>query len=177
MHFVTKLRSHGKSIGRGVAIAGCAVLLSGCGASAAWLPPEQETARDSLIPAQWTTTIAPSIDLAGVSHATLRAWEDTRTGLPPLTIVARDSLAELNSVLFAPGTGWFQTNGVLVGTPLSVEYYRNSTVAARAAMIEIAHDRGGYFLVWRGQEPIARKADAAEIASFLAMFGITVEYR
>jgi hypothetical protein len=157
-------------------IAGCVALLAGCGDSPA-SSPEPEAAREDDIPAEWTATASPSIDLTGVSHATLRAWEDTRVGLPPLSIASPDSLATLNGLLFAPSARWYETNGVLPGIPLPVEYYKGSALSARSAMVEIAHDQGGYFLVWRGAQQVARKADAAEIAAFLGMFGISVEYR
>jgi hypothetical protein len=126
------------------------------------------------IPSNWTTTAAPDLGVAGASQAILRAWEDTRQGLPPLKIASRDSLTQLEGLFLASGANWYDTGGSLPGIPLRVELYRSGSVSSVMAAINVQHGKGGYFVAYRaGGGYTARAVSADEFNTFMALFGMS----
>jgi hypothetical protein len=117
---------------------------------------------------------APTVALDGVSDVTLRAWEDTRAGLPPLRIARRDSIERFTALVVGDQRAWRWADGPVPGVPLPAEYARGGSVVARVAMVETAHGEGGFFLAWRDGRLAVRTAAAAELEAFLASFGVSV---
>jgi hypothetical protein len=114
---------------------------------------------------------------AGVTSVVLRAWEDTRRGLPPLAVTRADSVTMFLEFIAARSNGWQNAGASLPGTPLYAELRRGTRVAGRFGFIEISHGAGGYFIRDGSTPAQLRTATAAELAQFLAFFGISVEIR
>lgn len=112
--------------------------------------------------------------LDGVTRIVLRAWEDTRVGLPPLAVTRGDSVTRVVNFINARRDKW-QTVQDLPGNPLFAELHRGTAVVSRFGFIEVAHGFGGYFITTDGGKNQLRPATAEELASFLAFFGIRVE--
>lgn len=115
--------------------------------------------------------------LTDITSVVLRAWEDTRAGLPPLAVTRQDSVAIVLDFIATRSGGWQDAGASLPGTPLYAELRRGSTVASRFGFIETSHGAGGYFIRDAGSRSQLRAATAGEIAQFLAFFGISVEIR
>lgn len=113
--------------------------------------------------------------LDGITRIVLRAWEDTRRGLPPLAVTRQDSVAIVVSFINARRSNWETSRGDLPGIPLFAEFERGATVASRFGFIETSHGAGGYFITTDAGKTQLRPASADELAAFLAFFGISVE--
>ncbi len=113
--------------------------------------------------------------LDGITRVVLRAWEDTRRGLPPLAVTRSDSIAMFVSFVDARRDGWQNATGELPGRPLFAELERGTAVVSRFGFIEIVHGGGGYFITTDGGKNQLRPASATELAAFLAFFGIGVQ--
>jgi hypothetical protein len=105
----------------------------------------------------------------------LRAWEDTRVGLPPLAVTRQDSVAVVVDFINTRRTNWESAGAALPGNPLFAELRRGIAVVGRFGFIETSHGAGGYFIARDGDKDQLRPATAQEIATFLAFFGISVE--
>jgi hypothetical protein len=114
-------------------------------------------------------------DLDGITRIVLRAWEDTRAGLPPLAVTREDSVALVVNFINTRRDKWETVQGDLPGNPLFAELRRGNAVVSRFGFIEISHGAGGYFITTDGGKNQLRPATAEELASFLAFFGISVE--
>lgn len=113
--------------------------------------------------------------LDGITRIVLRAWEDTRGGLPPLAVTREDSVALVVNFINTRRDKWETVQGDLPGIPLFAELHRGTPVVSRFGFIEISHGAGGYFITTDGGKNQLRPASAGELASFLAFFGISVE--
>ena len=113
--------------------------------------------------------------LDGITRIVLRAWEDTRVGLPPLAVTREDSVALVVNFINTRRDKWETVQGDLPGNPLFAELQRGTAVVSRFGFIEISHGAGGYFITTDGGKNQLRPATAAELAAFLAFFGISVE--
>ena len=113
-------------------------------------------------------------DLDGITRIVLRAWEDTRAGLPPLAVTREDSVARVVNFINARRDKW-ETVQDVPGNPLFAELHRGTAVVSRFGFIEVSHGAGGYFITTDGGKNQLRPASAEELASFLAFFGISVE--
>jgi hypothetical protein len=121
------------------------------------------------------SSIAGPRELDGITQIVLRAWEDTRAGLPPLAVTREDSVALVVSFINARRDHWESVQGELPGNPLFAELRRGTAVVSRFGFIEVSHGAGGYFITTDGGKNQLRPASADELASFLAFFGISVE--
>ncbi|MGH7713693.1 MAG: hypothetical protein ACREOG_20590 [Gemmatimonadaceae bacterium] len=121
-----------------------------------------------------TSTLEPG-GFENITSIVLRAWEDTRAGLPPLAVTRQDSVAIVMDFINTRRNNWTNADATLPGNPLFAELRRGSTVAGRFGFIEISHGQGGYFITRDGSKDQLRPATAEEIAKFLAFFGISVE--
>src|SRR3954469_14684268 len=65
-----------------------------------------------------TIRIAPN--LTGTTRIVLRAWEDTRAGLPPLAVTRADSIERVIAFVRARSDGWTAVDS-LPGRPLPAE--------------------------------------------------------
>jgi len=113
--------------------------------------------------------------LDGITRIVLRAWEDTRPGLPPLAVTRQDSVALVVSFINARRDNWETAPAQLPGNPLFAELQRGTSVVSRFGFIETSHGAGGYFITSDGGRNQLRPASADELASFLAFFGIGVQ--
>jgi len=128
------------------------------------------------IAACYASSVAePAAAFGDVTSIVLRAWEDTRVGLPPLAVTRQDSVALVMDFINTRRTNWENARGDLPGIPLFAELRRGSAVVGRFGFIELVHGGGGYFITRDGSRDQLRPATAEEIARFLAFFGITVE--
>jgi hypothetical protein len=112
-----------------------------------------------------------------ITSIVLRAWEDTRVGLPPLAVTRPDSVAIVLEFINTRRNNWTAAAATLPGNPLFAELRRDSQVVGRFGFIETSHGAGGYFITRDGSKDQLRPATAEEIAKFLLFFGITVEIR
>ncbi len=111
----------------------------------------------------------------GITQIVLRAWEDTRVGLPPLAVTRQDSVAVVVDFINTRRNGWEKAQGDLPGHPLFAELFRGTPVVGRFGFISLRHGGPGYFITDDAGRTMLRPASAEEIAAFLAFFGITVE--
>ena len=119
----------------------------------------------------------PSIGpaLADIAYAELRAWEDTRRGLPPLRVVRPDSVAALVAFMESRrATGWTTVPGALPGIALPIEFWRDGALVARVGVINTAHGQGGYLVAWDNARAATRPISADEFQHLLAFFGMGV---
>ena len=123
----------------------------------------------------YSSSIAAPAAFEGITSIVLRAWEDTRPGLPPLAVTRQDSVAIVLEFINTRRSNWEKANAPLPGNPLFAELRRGSAVVGRFGFIEISHGAGGYFITRDGNRDQLRPATAQEIAAFLAFFGISVE--
>ena len=114
-------------------------------------------------------------ELDGITRIVLRAWEDTRAGLPPLAVEREDSVAVVVDFINARRNGWEDAPAELPGNPLFAELHRGTPVVARFGFISLQHNGPGYFITDDGGRARLRAASAQDIATFLAFFGISVE--
>lgn len=114
-------------------------------------------------------------ELDGITRIVLRAWEDTRAGLPPLAVTREDSVALVVNFINARRDKWETAPTELPGNPLFAELHRGNAVVSRFGFIEVSHAAGGYFITTDGGKNQLRPASAEELAAFLAFFGISVE--
>lgn len=114
-------------------------------------------------------------ELDGITRIVLRAWEDTRVGLPPLAVTREDSVAVVVNFINARRDNWETVEGDLPGNPLFAELHRGTALVSRFGFIEVSHGAGGYFITTDSGKNQLRPASAEELASFLAFFGISVE--
>ena len=121
------------------------------------------------------SSIAGPRELDGITRIVLRAWEDTRVGLPPLAVTREDSVALVVNFINARRDKWETVQGDLPGIPLFAELHRGTSVVSRFGFIEISHGAGGFFITTDGGRTQLRPASAEELASFLAFFGIGVQ--
>ena len=147
-----------------------AALVSACSSPTGTLP--RELADESAAPrAGGNTADLPT--LGSVDYVELRAWEDTRRGLPPLRIVRADSVAAFVSFVNERRGGWSEV-AALDGIALPAELHRGSAVADRVGMMERSHGQGGHFVRWHDGKTWTRPATADELGQFMAYFGIGV---
>ncbi len=111
----------------------------------------------------------------GITKVVLRAWEDTRDGLPPLAVTRQDSVAQVVGFINTRRSGWEKAEGELPGHPLFAELHRGAPVVGRFGFISLRHAGPGYFITNDGGTSRLRGASAQEIATFLAFFGISVQ--
>ncbi|MGQ0641506.1 MAG: hypothetical protein ACT4P6_12200 [Gemmatimonadaceae bacterium] len=123
----------------------------------------------------YSSSIAAPDAFQGITSVVLRAWEDTRVGLPPLAVTRQDSVAIVVDFINTRRNNWEQADATLPGNPLFAELRRGSVVVGRFGFIEISHGAGGYFITRDGNKDQLRPATAQEIAVFLAFFGIGVQ--
>ncbi len=128
----------------------------------------------SALTACYSSSVAEPAGFDDVTSIVLRAWEDTRVGLPPLAITREDSVALAMDFINTRRTNWENARGDLPGIPLFAELRRGSAVVGRFGFIELVHGGGGYFITRDGSRDQLRRATADEIAKFLAFFGIGV---
>jgi hypothetical protein len=119
--------------------------------------------------------VSASVLQDGVTRVVLRAWEDTRVGLPPLAITRSDSLSSFLEFINARRDGWQRAGSQLPGIALYAHLYRGADVASRFGFISLRHGGPGYFVSDASGALMLRSATAAEIDTFLAFFGIGVE--
>lgn len=122
-----------------------------------------------------SSSVAGPSALDAITRIVLRAWEDTRAGLPPLAVTREDSVARVVSFINARRDKWETAPGELPGHPLFAELARGSNVVSRFGFMELVHGGGGYFITTDGGKNQLRPASAQELAAFLAFFGISVE--
>lgn len=147
-----------------------AALLSACSSAAGPSP----LAESNETPAPHSGSAAIELPAIGaVDYAELRAWEDTRRGLPPLRIVRADSVSAFLAFVNERRGGWSAV-AALEGIALPVELHRGSAVADRIGMLERAHGQGGHFVRWHDGRTWTRPATADELGQFMAYFGIGV---
>jgi hypothetical protein len=120
--------------------------------------------------AETTTLIAPSA--SATSKIVLKAWEDTRVGLPPLAITRADSIEAVIAFVRARSSGWIRTDS-LPGNPLPAEFYEQNRVTQRFGIVDLEGDTG-FFVTWQGSQALLRPATDAELLEFLGFFGIGV---
>jgi hypothetical protein len=119
------------------------------------------------------SSFAPS--LAGVAYAELRAWEDTRRGLPPLRVMRPDSVASVVAWMDARRGGWTRV-ATLPGIALPVEFWRDGALVARVGVINTAHGEGGYLVTWdpaNAARAATRPINAREFDTVMAFFGMS----
>ncbi len=122
-----------------------------------------------------SSTLTGPRQLDGITRVVLRAWEDTRRDLPPLAVTRADSIAMFVNFVGARRDGWQNASGELPGRPLFAELERGTAVVSRFGFIELVHGGAGYFITTDGGKNQLRPASAAELAAFLAFFGIGVQ--
>lgn len=122
----------------------------------------------------YSSSIAAPEGLEDITSIVLRAWEDTRVGLPPLAVTRQDSVAIVMDFINTRRSGWENAPTNLPGNPLFAELRRGTVVASRFGFIELVHGGGGYFIADGTGKTQLRPASADEIAKFLAFFGISV---
>ena len=125
----------------------------------------------------YSSSIAAPEAYDGITSVVLRAWEDTRVGLPPLAVTRQDSVDIVVDFINTRRTNWETADAALPGHPLFAELRRGNAVVGRFGFIEISHGAGGYFIARDGNKDQLRPATAQEITTFLAFFGISVEIR
>jgi hypothetical protein len=123
----------------------------------------------------YSSSVTASAPFDDITSVVLRAWEDTRVGLPPLAVTRRDSVAIVVGFINTRRGNWEDADAALPGNPLFAELRRGSAVVGRFGFIELVHGGGGYFITRDGGRDQLRPATAEEIATFLAFFGISVE--
>lgn len=119
------------------------------------------------------SSFAPS--LGGAAYAELRAWEDTRRGLPPLRVTRADSVASLVAWMDARRGGWTRV-ATLPGIALPVEFWRGGALVTKVGVINTAHGEGGYLVTWdpnNATRAATRPIDAREFAQVMAFFGMS----
>lgn len=129
---------------------------------------------DSQDPVQ-PTSLLSAPDLPNASATTrivLRAWEDTRAGLPPLAVTRRDSVDLVVAFVRARSEGWQRANS-LPGIALPAEFYVGDRVAQRFGILDLPGDTG-FFVSWQGTQAHLRPASDVELGQFLAFFGVNV---
>jgi hypothetical protein len=126
-----------------------------------------------------TSTDAPPSGIALPNDAAaapnlivLRAWEDTRVGLPPLAITRADSIDLVMAFVRSKADGWHVVDS-LPGNALPAEFYHDNQLTQRFGILDMPGD-SGYFVAWDGQRKLLRPASDAEWGKFLAFFGISV---
>ena len=112
-------------------------------------------------------------DLAGTTRIVLRAWEDTRAGLPPLAVTRADSVSRVVAFVRSKSDGWLTSGDSLPGRALPAEFYEADRLTARFGILDREGD-GGFFVSWQGNSVSLRPATEAEMGEFLAFFGISV---
>lgn len=122
-----------------------------------------------------TSSLTSPGHFQGITRIVLRAWEDTRVGLPPLAVTREDSVALVVDFINTRHSGWEDAESDLPGHPLFAELHRGAPVVGRFGFISLRHAGPGYFITDDGGRTRLRAASAAEISAFLAFFGITVE--
>jgi hypothetical protein len=132
-----------------------------------------------VIPGCYSSSVAEVDGFEDITSIVLRAWEDTRAGLPPLAVTRPDSVALVVHFINTRVMNWTTADAAapLPGNPLFAELRRGNAVVGKFGFIETAHGQGGYFITANGGRNQLRPATAAELATFLAFFGITVEIR
>jgi hypothetical protein len=113
------------------------------------------------------------VEFSGTTRVVLRAWEDTRAGLPPLAITRADSVEAFLAFIRSKSDGWRAAGDSLPGIALPAELYVGTALQGRFAMLDLPGDTG-MFVSWRGSERSLRPATDAELGQFLAYFGIAV---
>ena len=129
----------------------------------------------AFIAACQTSSLTGPRALDGITRIVLRAWEDTRAGLPPLAVTRQDSVALVVSFINARRDNWETAPSQLPGNPLFAELQRGTAVVSRFGFIETSHGAGGFFITTDAGRTQLRPASAEELASFLAFFGIGVQ--
>ena len=102
----------------------------------------------------------------------LRAWEETRVGLPPLAITRADSIDMVMAFVRSKADGWHAVDS-LPGNPLPAEFYHDNQVTQRFGVLDVPGD-SGYFVAWEGDRKLLRPASDAEWGKFIAFFGVNV---
>ena len=100
----------------------------------------------------------------------LRAWEDTRVGLPPLAVTRADSIQTVMTFVRARADGWHEVDAV-PSNPLAAEFFQNGQVTMRFGIVDVPGD-SGYFITWDGSRKLLRPASDAELWTFLGFFGV-----
>ncbi len=100
----------------------------------------------------------------------LRAWEDTRVGLPPLAVTRSDSIETVMAFVRARADGWHEVKDV-PSNPLPAEFYQGNQVTLRFGIVDVPGD-SGFFITWDGSRKLLRPASDAELWTFLGFFGI-----
>lgn len=100
----------------------------------------------------------------------LRAWEDTRVGLPPLAVTRADSVDNVLAFVRARADGWHEVDA-LPGIALPAEFYSNNQLTMRFGILDLPGD-SGYFITWDGSRKLLRPASDGELWEFLGFFGI-----
>jgi hypothetical protein len=131
-----------------------------------------------LLSACYSSSVADVDGFEDITSVVLRAWEDTRPGLPPLAVTRPDSVALVVQFINTRFMNWeARADAALPGIPLFAELRRGNAVVGKFGFIETSHGAGGYFVKPSGNTHQLRPATAQELATFLAFFGITVEIR
>src|SRR5574341_1220428 len=104
----------------------------------------------ALIAACQSSSVTGPVPLNGITRIVLRAWEDTRRGLPPLAVTRSDSVAIVVSFINERRDKWVTAPGELPGNPLFAELQRGSTIVSRFGFIETSRITGGYFITSDG---------------------------